>query len=152
MSEKIIVLILLVSVISGCSVSLNTTALKQAQDNITQNAADKTSEGLKSVVASSVDQVKEQTLNILNSREVLISESSIDPETLTYKEGDTVRLKLKCDDKKNHGFYLPDFEITQAINVDDESIVSFKADKKGLFTYSCNINCTDSVKGTLTIE
>ena len=78
------------------------------------------------------------------------------PVILKVSKGDTVVLKLKSSDVM-HGFSLKDFGvfITDGIQPGKVTQVSFKADKAGIFTFSCNAICGDNhqkMQGTLVVE
>ena len=71
-------------------------------------------------------------------------------------KGDLVVLKLKSSDVV-HGFSLKDLGvyITDGIQPGKVVFVSFKADKAGTFTFSCNSVCGDNhqkMQGTLIVK
>lgn len=75
--------------------------------------------------------------------------------TLVVAQGDRVTLKLKSSDVV-HGFSLKDFGlfITDGIQPGRPVLISFTADKEGIFTFSCNAICGDNHKnmqGTLVV-
>ena len=68
----------------------------------------------------------------------------------------SVILKLKSSDVV-HGFSLKDFGIfiTDGIHPGKTVVVSFKADKQGTFTFSCNAICGSNhqnMQGTLIVR
>ncbi len=78
------------------------------------------------------------------------------PVVLEVSKGDMVVLKLKSSDVV-HGFSLKDFGIfiTKGIQPGKVTLVSFKADKAGTFTFSCNAICGDNhqnMVGTLVVK
>ena len=75
---------------------------------------------------------------------------------IRVKKGDLVVLKLRSSDVV-HGFSLKDFDIfiTDGIQPGKSILISFRADKVGVFTFSCNAICGDNHKnmqGTLVVE
>jgi len=74
---------------------------------------------------------------------------------IRVSRGDRVVLRLKSSDVI-HGFSLKDFGIfvNQGIEPGKVILVSFKADRAGVFTFSCNAICGDNhknMKGTLIV-
>lgn len=75
---------------------------------------------------------------------------------IRVKKGDFVVLKLASSDVL-HGFSLKDFGIylTDGIQPGKVIYVSFKADRAGTFTFSCNAICGDihqNMQGTLIVS
>ena len=75
---------------------------------------------------------------------------------IRVKKGDFVVLKLGSSDVL-HGFSLKDFGIylTDGIQPGKVVYVSFKADRVGTFTFSCNAICGDNhqnMQGTLVVS
>jgi hypothetical protein len=75
---------------------------------------------------------------------------------IEVSKGDMVVLKLKSSDV-THGFSLKDFGIfvETGIKPGTVNVVSFKADKVGVFTFSCNSICGDgheNMQGTLVVK
>ncbi|MBW2000350.1 MAG: hypothetical protein JRJ29_20630 [Deltaproteobacteria bacterium] len=74
---------------------------------------------------------------------------------IRVSRGDRVVLRLKSSDVI-HGFSLKDFGIfvNKGIEPGKVILVSFKADRAGVFTFSCNAICGDNhkdMKGTLIV-
>jgi cytochrome c oxidase subunit 2 len=79
---------------------------------------------------------------------------SFDPEVITVKQGDKVKLKINSVDV-THGFALPDFNVKVDLVPNKEEMVEFVADKKGEFTFFCSVMCGDGhrdMKGKLVVE
>lgn len=77
-----------------------------------------------------------------------------DPGTITVKQGQKVKLNIKSIDVA-HGFALPDFGVSQRLDPGKEVTVEFTADKKGTFTFFCNVVCGAGhrdMKGALVVE
>ncbi len=75
---------------------------------------------------------------------------------IEVRKGDLVVLKLTSSDVV-HGFSLKDFGIflTTGIQPGKTVYVSFKADRTGVFTFSCNAVCGEShqnMQGTLVVK
>jgi heme/copper-type cytochrome/quinol oxidase subunit 2 len=75
---------------------------------------------------------------------------------IEVSKGDMVVLRLKSSDVV-HGFSLKDFGvfITEGIHPGKVRLVSFKADKIGVFTFSCNAICGDNhqnMQGRLVVK
>jgi cytochrome c oxidase subunit 2 len=75
---------------------------------------------------------------------------------IEVSKGDLVVFKLKSSDVV-HGFSLKDFGVflKEGIQPGKVTQVSFKADKIGIFTFSCNAICGENhqnMKGTLVVK
>jgi heme/copper-type cytochrome/quinol oxidase subunit 2 len=80
----------------------------------------------------------------------------IEKPVIEVTKGDLVVFKLTSSDVV-HGFSLKDFAVflTDGIHPGKPTYVSFKADKVGVFTFSCNAICGDShqnMQGTLVVK
>ncbi len=80
----------------------------------------------------------------------------IERPVIEVSKGDLVVLKLKSSDVV-HGFSLKDFGVfvTDGIQPGKVTLVSFRADKVGTFTFSCNAICGDNhenMQGTLVVK
>jgi heme/copper-type cytochrome/quinol oxidase subunit 2 len=80
----------------------------------------------------------------------------VEKPVISVKKGDFVVLKLASSDVL-HGFSLKDFGIylTEGIQPGKVVYVSFKADRVGTFTFSCNSICGDihqHMQGTLVVS
>ena len=62
------------------------------------------------------------------------------PKTITVNQGDFVTLNLKSTDV-THGFFLSEFNINKQLDPNQTVQVKFVADKKGTFTFRCNVPC-----------
>jgi heme/copper-type cytochrome/quinol oxidase subunit 2 len=75
---------------------------------------------------------------------------------ITVKKGDVVVFKLRSSDVL-HGFSLKDegIFVTDGIHPGKTVLVSFTADKAGIFTFSCNAICGknhQNMQGTLIVK
>jgi cytochrome c oxidase subunit 2 len=80
---------------------------------------------------------------------------SFDPAVITVQQGDTVRITASSADVV-HGLALPDFNVNLRLEPGAQpQTATFVADKKGTFTFYCNVYCgaghTD-MKGQLIVE
>jgi heme/copper-type cytochrome/quinol oxidase subunit 2 len=80
----------------------------------------------------------------------------IEKPVLEVSKGDLVVLRLTSSDVV-HGFSLKDFGVfvSEGIQPGKTVTVSFRADKVGTFTFSCNVICGDNhqnMQGTLVVE
>ena len=81
---------------------------------------------------------------------------SMKTPVIEVSKGDLVVFKLKSSDVV-HGFSLKDFGVflKEGIQPGKVTQVSFKADKVGTFTFSCNAICGENhqnMKGTLVVK
>jgi cytochrome c oxidase subunit 2 len=85
-----------------------------------------------------------------------LEKGKIERPVLEVSKGDLVVLRLRSSDVV-HGFSLKDFGVfvSDGIQPGKTVIVSFRADKVGSFTFSCNAICGDNhqnMQGTLVVE
>lgn len=76
------------------------------------------------------------------------------PSVITVKQGDRVNLTITSIDV-DHGFALPDFGVSANLKPGKTETVIFTADKKGEFTFFCNVFCGaghKEMKGKLIVE
>lgn len=77
-----------------------------------------------------------------------------DPNTLTVKKGEKVRLIITALDR-DHGFKLEAFDINQKLKKGDPATIEFTADKAGTFPFQCSEFCGlghGKMKGKLIVE
>ncbi len=72
--------------------------------------------------------------------QITASQWVFEPNTITVKQGDAVRLLIKSIDV-THGFNIPDYGIDEELTPGNVTIVEFVADKPGEFTFFCSIFC-----------
>jgi heme/copper-type cytochrome/quinol oxidase subunit 2 len=82
--------------------------------------------------------------------------AKIERPVLEVSKGDLVVLRLRSSDVV-HGFSLKDFGVfvSDGIQPGKTVVVSFMADKAGVFTFSCNAICGDNhqnMQGTLVVR
>ena len=76
------------------------------------------------------------------------------PSTITVNEGDTVILNIQSIDV-THGFAISEFGVSEQLVSGNTVKVEFIADKKGTFSFFCNVFCGSghsSMKGTLVVQ
>ena len=76
------------------------------------------------------------------------------PAVITVNKGDKVKIKITSTDV-NHGIAIPDYGISQKVDVGKTEIVEFTADKSGEFTFFCNVFCGSGhkeMKGKLIVN
>lgn len=76
------------------------------------------------------------------------------PSTITVNEGDIVNLSITSTDVA-HGFSLRQFGVSADLQPGKTVQVEFVADKKGTFSFICNVFCGSghgSMKGSLVVE
>jgi cytochrome c oxidase subunit II len=77
-----------------------------------------------------------------------------DPDVITVKKGDVVRLIITALDRK-HGFKLKEFGIDQELLKGTPTTIEFTADKVGTFEFKCSVFCGfghGKMKGKLVVE
>lgn len=63
------------------------------------------------------------------------------PGTIIVKKGDDVELTLiNKVPSGDHGFMIPDFKVTKVVSKGKKEVVTFKADKDGLFAMKCHLH------------
>lgn len=63
------------------------------------------------------------------------------PGTIIVKKGDDVELTLINNvPSGEHGFFIPDFNVRKHVKKGVKEVVTFKADKDGLFTMKCDLH------------
>ena len=143
MSRKVLIVIVSVALVLG--VMLIVLANRNTSVAPTQD-----SNGTESVESS------EEMSNGQTTKEITLTAQSFEfiPSTVTVKEGETVRLKIKSIDV-THGFSIPEFNVNSTLKAGEETVVEFVASKKGTFTFFCSVYCGyghADMQGTLLVE
>jgi cytochrome c oxidase subunit II len=79
---------------------------------------------------------------------------AFDPNVITVKRGDHVRLLITATDH-DHGFKLAAFDIDQLIKKGDTATIEFTAAKAGTFPFQCSHFCGmghGKMKGKLVVQ
>ncbi len=77
-----------------------------------------------------------------------------EPSEIKVKKGDKVKLTIKSIDVE-HGFSIPDFNVSKKLIPDETEVIEFTADKTGTFTFFCNVWCGaghSTMSGKLIVE
>jgi cytochrome c oxidase subunit 2 len=86
--------------------------------------------------------------------DIIAKKWEFSPETIEVNLGDKVLLHITSIDVA-HGIYLSDFGINEQLPLDQTIDIEFIADKKGSFSFSCNVFCGmghGSMKGQLIVN
>ena len=76
------------------------------------------------------------------------------PAVIEVNEGDTVKLIVKST-QGNHGIGIPQFKVDVKVNEGEEKTTEFIADKKGEYSFFCNVYCGEGhklMKGKLMVK
>jgi cytochrome c oxidase subunit 2 len=85
---------------------------------------------------------------------VIAKQWDFSPDTITVNEGNTVILNIESIDV-THGFALSEFGVSERLESGKTTTVEFVADKKGSFSFFCNVLCGSghgSMRGTLVVQ
>lgn len=63
------------------------------------------------------------------------------PGTIMGKKGDDIEITLINNVPSGvHGFHIPDFKVRTEVKKGEKKVVTFKADKEGLFEMKCHMH------------
>lgn len=63
------------------------------------------------------------------------------PGTIVAKKGDEIELTLINNvPSGDHGFFIPDYKITKVVSKGKKEVVTFKADREGIFSMKCQLH------------
>lgn len=63
------------------------------------------------------------------------------PGTIIAKKGDDIELTLINNVPSGvHGFFIPDFNVRKEVQKGKKEVVTFKADKDGIFAMKCHLH------------
>jgi len=85
---------------------------------------------------------------------IVANDFEFNPGIIMVNEGDTVVLHIESGDTE-HGIAIPEFEVSQTLPLGETTDVEFVADKKGTYTFFCNVYCGSGhrdMKGTLVVN
>ncbi|MBI4143839.1 cupredoxin domain-containing protein [Candidatus Woesearchaeota archaeon] len=90
-------------------------------------------------VVTPQEQVEPETTAVKEFR-VVASQWKFTPNTIEVSQGDRVRIIAHSEDV-THGFVIKEYDISMQLDDNTEKTVEFVADKKGTFSFFCNIPC-----------
>ena len=82
----------------------------------------------------------DQTLSKVKEFNIIAKQWDFSPNTITVNEGDTVILNIQSIDV-THGFVISEFGVSEQLTSGNTVKVEFTADKKGTFSFFCNVFC-----------
>ena len=85
---------------------------------------------------------------------IIAKQWDFSPSTITVNEGDNVILNIESIDV-THGFSLLSFGVSEQLVSGNTVKIEFVADKKGTFSFFCNVFCGSGhigMKGTLVVQ
>ena len=71
-------------------------------------------------------------------------EWKFDPEAISVKKCDRVKLTVVNEDNFDHGVAIDAFGISQRLPANDTINIDFVASKEGEFPFYCSVSCSDS--------
>lgn len=88
------------------------------------------------------DQAQQPAPSVPTAKSFTITASkwAFSPNTITVKQGDTVRLRVNSIDVA-HGLLIQGYNINKTINPGETVQIEFVADKKGTFNFRCSVQC-----------
>ena len=102
--------------------------------------------------------IEEETLESESSEtkefDIIAKQWNFSPSTITVNEGDNVILNIESIDV-THGFVLSSFGVSEQLVSGNTVKIEFVADKKGTFSFFCNVFCGSGhigMKGTLVVQ
>ncbi len=152
------VLIAAAVIVSGCTSSANvsttTTAITTttAAASITMTTAAETTTTFAITTTAAI--ATTTTTRSVEEFQMTASQWKFEPNAITVKQGDTVRLQIKSIDV-THGFNLPAFGVNEQLDAGKTATIEFVADKKGTFAFSCSVVCGaghSGMAGKLVVE
>ncbi len=94
------------------------------------------------------------TTETIKAFDIKAKQFTFEPDTITVKKGDTVRLTVTSVDVA-HGIGIPEFNVNLKVAKGETNSVEFVADKAGTYTIRCNVFCGSdhkNMKATLVVE
>jgi len=85
---------------------------------------------------------------------VVMKKYAVVPDVITVKRGTLVHLHVTTPDVQ-HGFDIPDLNISEPVNPGKPADITFVADKPGTYRIECGIICGpghDDMTGKLVVE
>lgn len=120
-----------------------------------------TTENIERVHQESVSEIEEkpaeeevQVESNVKEFTMIAKQFAFEPDTITVNEGDTVKITISSVDVA-HGIEIPDFGVSKRFGEGESVEVEFVADKKGSFSFFCNVYCGSghgAMRGTLIVK
>ncbi len=105
-------------------------------------------------VSSSQDSVIADNKAPVREIDITAKQWEFIPNTITVSQGTRVKLNITSIDVA-HGIALPEFGVSAYLAPGKKTTVEFVADKKGTFSFFCNVFCGEghrNMKGVLVVE
>jgi plastocyanin len=164
-------IILLVVLVVGGLYIMNYNSMAQAPNPVNQNSSGTNSLGTDNsgTTNSSTDTSGEipiltpepiqspnpSNINEVKNINVVGTEFSFTPSTITLNNGDSVSLTFKNNGTYPHNLSIPDLNIaTKTIKPGEQDTIQFTVSKTGSFQYTCTIDshAAQGMTGTLTVQ
>jgi|TARA_Y100000310_G_scaffold91480_1_gene88840 cytochrome c oxidase subunit 2 len=107
-----------------------------------------------STTGSNTNQDDSQTTQETKEFTMTAKKWDFSPSTITVNEGDKVILNVESIDV-THGIAIPDFGVSESLSPGNTVKIEFTADKKGSFSFFCNVFCGSGhggMSGTLIVQ
>ena len=125
-------------------------------DKIDSQEEPSSSEETSTEVPEQIPTPTETTEEVQETKEfnIIAKQWDFSPSTITVNEGDNVILNIESIDV-THGFVLSGFGVSEQLVSGTTVRIEFVADKKGTFSFFCNVFCGSGhigMKGTLVVQ
>ena len=125
-------------------------------DKIDSQEEPSSSEETSTEVSEQIPTPTETTEEVQETKEfnIIAKQWDFSPSTITVNEGDNVILNIESIDV-THGFSLLSFGVSEQLVSGNTVKIEFVADKKGTFSFFCNVFCGSGhigMKGTLVVQ
>ena len=125
-------------------------------DKIDSQEEPSSSEETSTEVPEQIPTPTETTEEVQETKEfnIIAKQWDFSPSTITVNEGDNVILNIESIDV-THGFSLLSFGVSEQLVSGNTVKIEFVADKKGTFSFFCNVFCGSGhigMKGTLVVQ
>ena len=104
--------------------------------------------------SGSTEQVTVQETGEVKEFSMTAKQFEFTPNSIEVNQGDKVKIKIKSVDVE-HGIAIPEFGVSKTFTPGEEVTVEFIADKKGEYTFFCNVFCGQGhrqMRGTLIVR
>ena len=145
------IFILFLLIISGCSHKKDNEKIKELTNIQESNLNDSSLIESNLNDTSLIKPIENETIKEIN---IIAKNWEFQPSQITVNYNDLIRLKIKSIDVKR-GISIPDFNIHSELIPNEETIIEFKANKKGTFNFNCSVLYGPghrNMNGKITIE